>query len=92
MRCERCHKDMVIAVTARYDPESRAIVPNVQEYVGSPQRSANAHATHPRFPRCTLYYCAACGHYTMLAQNPEQDAGRADRDNAPVRVAPVVEE
>lgn len=92
MHCNRCHKNLVMAVTARYNPKTGAIVPNVQEYVGSMQRAAAAHSTHSRFPLCTLYYCAACGHYTMLAQNPEQDGGRADQAERPVRAAQVAEE
>lgn len=81
-----------MAVTARYNPETGAIVPHIQDYVGSMQRAEAAHSTHARFPRCTLHYCVACGQYTMLAQNPEQDAGRADRNDTPVRAAHVAEE
>ncbi len=91
MHCNRCHKNLVMAVTARYNPETGAIVPNVQDYVGSLQRATAAHYTHSRFPLCTLHYCAACGHYTMLAQNSEQDNGRADRQDEPVRATHVAE-
>jgi len=66
MNCQNCDSDMIIAVSACYNPDTLNLVPNLAVYIGSPVTAQQALEHHQhKYPKCIVHYCLNCRAVTL---------------------------